>query len=121
MFTIKSEVVGRPPIMSDGLLPSVHQQICERRQFTISKIACEFSKISPSVLCKFIRDRLGYHKFCGTCVPKMLTGANRMASTLTYLERYHKDGDEFHNHIVRVIGDETWVSFVCVKVQAVEA
>jgi hypothetical protein len=24
-----------------------------------------------------------------------------------YLERYHKDGDEFLNHIVRVTGDET--------------
>jgi hypothetical protein len=28
------------------------------------------------------------------------------------LERYHKDGDEFLNHIVQVTGDETWVSFV---------
>jgi hypothetical protein len=35
-----------------------------------------------------------------------------MASALTFLERCHKDGDEFLNHIVRVTGDETWVSFV---------
>jgi hypothetical protein len=45
----------------------------------------------------------------------MLTGAHktqRMVSALTFLERYHKDGDEFVNHIVRVTGDETWVSFV---------
>jgi hypothetical protein len=27
-------------------------------------------------------------------------------------ERYHKHGDEFLNHIVRVTFDETWVSFV---------
>jgi hypothetical protein len=33
-----------------------------------------------------------------------------MALTLTFLERYHKDGDEFLYHIVRVAGDETWVS-----------
>jgi hypothetical protein len=39
----------------------------------------------------------------------------RMASALTFLERYHKDGNEFLNHIVRVTGDETWVSFVNVK------
>jgi hypothetical protein len=45
----------------------------------------------------------------------MLTGANRVASALTFLERYHKDSDEFHNPIVRVIGDETSVSFVNVK------
>jgi hypothetical protein len=32
-----------------------------------------------------------------------------------FLERCHKDGDEFLNHIVRVTGDETWVSFVNVE------
>jgi hypothetical protein len=30
-------------------------------------------------------------------------------------EQYHKDGDDFPNHIVRVTGDETWVSFVNVE------
>jgi hypothetical protein len=29
-----------------------------------------------------------------------------------FLERYNKDCDEFLSHIVRVTGDETWVSFV---------
>jgi hypothetical protein len=32
---------------------------------------------------------------------------NRMVSALTFLERYHKDGGEFLNHIVQVRGDET--------------
>jgi transposase len=32
-----------------------------------------------------------------------------------FLERYHKDGDEFVSHIVRVTVDETWVSFVSVE------
>jgi hypothetical protein len=32
-----------------------------------------------------------------------------------FLERYHKDGDEFLSHIVRVTGDEIWVSFVNVE------
>jgi macrodomain Ter protein organizer (MatP/YcbG family) len=32
-----------------------------------------------------------------------------------FLERYHKDGDEFLNYIVRVTTDETWVSFVNVE------
>jgi hypothetical protein len=35
-----------------------------------------------------------------------------VASSLTFLERYHKDGDEILNHIVRVTDDVTWVSFV---------
>jgi hypothetical protein len=40
----------------------------------------------------------------------MLTGAHktqRIASALAFSERYHKDGDEFLNHIVRIPGDET--------------
>jgi hypothetical protein len=35
-----------------------------------------------------------------------------MASALTFLKRYHKDSDEFLNHITREKNDETWVSFV---------
>jgi hypothetical protein len=39
----------------------------------------------------------------------------KMASILTFLEQYHKNDDEFLNHIVQVTGDETWVSFVNVE------
>jgi hypothetical protein len=40
----------------------------------------------------------------------------RMASAfIDFLERCHKDGDEFCNQIVRVTGDETWVLFVNVE------
>jgi hypothetical protein len=40
----------------------------------------------------------------------------RMASaSVDILERYCKDGDEFHNHIIQVTGDDTWVSFVNVE------
>jgi hypothetical protein len=48
----------------------------------------------------------------------MLTGANkmqRMNSAFTFSERYHMDGDDFLRHIVRVTGDETWISFVNVQ------
>jgi macrodomain Ter protein organizer (MatP/YcbG family) len=34
-----------------------------------------------------------------------------MASALTFLKRYHKDGDEILNHITRETSDETWISF----------
>jgi hypothetical protein len=48
-----------------------------------------------------------------------------MVSDLTFLERYHKDGNEFLSHILRVTGDETWVSFVSVEtkeqIKAVDA
>jgi hypothetical protein len=48
----------------------------------------------------------------------MLTGAHktqRKVSALIFLERYHKDGDEFLTHRVRVTGDWTCVSFVNVE------
>jgi hypothetical protein len=32
---------------------------------------------------------------------------------------YHKDGDEFLNHIALVMGDKTWVSFVNVETKEV--
>jgi hypothetical protein len=50
----------------------------------------------------------------------MLTGAyktKRMASALTFIERYHKAGDEFLSHIVRVTIDETWVSFMNIEIK----
>jgi hypothetical protein len=50
----------------------------------------------------------------------MLTGAykmQKMASALNFLERYHKDGDEFFSHIVRVTGDGTWGLFMNVETE----
>jgi hypothetical protein len=35
-----------------------------------------------------------------------------MASAFTFSEQYHKNGDEFLNHIIQITGDETCVSFV---------
>jgi hypothetical protein len=40
-----------------------------------------------------------------------------MALALTFLEQCHKDGNEFLNHITRVTGVETWVSFVNVEIK----
>jgi hypothetical protein len=74
----------------------------ERRCFTVGELSCEFPQISCNVVYEINTVRLGYHKFCTRWFPKMLTGVHKtpgMASALTFLERYHKDGDEFHNHI----------------------
>jgi hypothetical protein len=109
----------RPSVVSDGL-QSIDQKICERWRFTISALQCEFLQISRTVFFEIIIAGLGCYKFSTRLVPKMrvLKGAQkmqRMASALTVLERYHKDGDEILSHIVRVTGDETWVSFVNVE------
>jgi hypothetical protein len=118
MPTMKSEVDCRPSTLSDDLVQSVDEIICERWGFTISEFSCEFPEISHTVLYEIIILRLGYHKSCARWVLKMLTGTHEtqtMASAWNFLERYHKDDDEFLNHIARVKGDETWVSFVNVE------
>jgi hypothetical protein len=59
---------GRPSVVSDDLVQSVDQKICERRRFTISGLSREFPHISRSVPCEIVTDRLGYHKFCARWV-----------------------------------------------------
>jgi hypothetical protein len=101
---------GRTSVASDDLPQSVDKKICERRRFTISELSCEFPQISCTVLYDVITVRLGYHKFWARWDPKMPIGAHKtrtMASAFTFLERYHKDDDEFFNHIITC--DESWV------------
>jgi hypothetical protein len=95
MFTMKSEVVGQPSVVSEDLVQSLEQNICERRRLTISELSCKFRQISLTVH-KIITVRLGYQEFCATWVPKLLTGA-------------HKTHRMSINHIVRVTVDETRV------------
>jgi hypothetical protein len=64
--------------VSDDLVQSVDQKICERQHFTFSELSCEFSQISHKLLYEMITVRLGYHKFHTTWVPKMLMGAHKM-------------------------------------------
>ena len=62
---------------------------------------------------RIVTDRLSYRKFCARWVPKQLTDfhkTQRMGSTLTFLQHYWEEGDEFLDRIVT--GDETWVQFV---------
>jgi hypothetical protein len=61
-------------------------------------------------LYEIVTKKLGYHKFCARWVTKMLTDVHktqRIASALTFLQRYHNEGDELLDKIVT--GDETWV------------
>jgi hypothetical protein len=54
MFTMKSEVVGRPHVVSDDLIQNVDQSIYKRWRFTISKLACYFPKIVCTVIYNII-------------------------------------------------------------------
>jgi hypothetical protein len=77
---------GWPSVVSDDLVQSVEQNICERRCFAISELSCKFPQISCTIFYKIITVKLGYHKFCRGWVPKMLTDVQktqRMGSALT--------------------------------------
>lgn len=107
---------GRPSVVTDELICRVDARVRANRRFTLTELAQEFPEISRSVLHVIVTDKLGYHKFCARWVPKMLTDdlrTKRVVSSLTFLERYREQGDEFLNHIVT--GDETWVSYVNVE------
>jgi hypothetical protein len=71
------EQSGQPSVVSEDLVQSIGQKICERRHFTILELSCKFQQITHIVLYDIIRVRLGYHKFCTRWVPKMLTGAHK--------------------------------------------
>jgi hypothetical protein len=78
---------GRPFVVSDDLVQSVDQNICDRWRFKISELACKFPQISLTFLYDIITVRLGYHKSCSTWVRKILTLVHkrqRMASALTF-------------------------------------
>jgi oligoribonuclease (3'-5' exoribonuclease) len=94
MFTMKSEMVDWPSLVSDDLVQSVDQKICERRRFTILELSCQLPHISSRVLYEIMAVRLSYHKFCARWLPKMLTGVHktqRMASAFVDVtERYSK-------------------------------
>jgi hypothetical protein len=69
MFTMKSEVVSQPSIVSDDIVQSVDQKILERQLFIISELSCEFPPISRTFLYEITTVRLGYHKLCTRWVP----------------------------------------------------
>jgi transposase len=50
------EQSGRPSVVSDDLVQSVDQKICERWSFKISELSCEFPQISHAVLREIITD-----------------------------------------------------------------
>jgi hypothetical protein len=62
MFMLKSEVVSQPSLVSDDLVQSVNQRICERWHFTIPELSCKFTQISCTLLHEIIRGQA--IKFC---------------------------------------------------------
>jgi hypothetical protein len=51
-------------VVSDDLVQSVDQKICERRRFTISALSYEFLQISYTAIYEIITVRRSFCKFC---------------------------------------------------------
>jgi hypothetical protein len=92
MFTMKSKVVSWPSAVSDDLVQSVDQKSVKHGASQFQNVRVNFHKFHAWFSMR-LSVRLDYHKFCARRVLKMLTGAHkiqRMASALTFLERYHR-------------------------------
>ena len=90
-----------------------NERVRDDRRFTISDLSLHFPQISRTLLYDVVGSHLGHRKVCARWVPKMLTKEHNkqpLACALTFLMRYHKEGDGMLSHIVT--GDETWVSHI---------
>ena len=105
--------IERPSLVNDDLVRKVNERVRDNRLFTISDLSLHFPQISRTLLDDIVSSHLGYRKVCARWVLKMFTEEHkkqRVACALTFLMRYHKEGDGMFSHIVR--GDETWVSHI---------
>ncbi|KAJ4439540.1 hypothetical protein ANN_07664 [Periplaneta americana] len=101
----------RPSLITEDLKTKVNDRILQDRRTSLDELHIAFPDISRSLLGENVSQHLGYHKICARWVPRQLSDQHktqRMASALTFLMRYHTDGDAFLDQIVT--GDETWVS-----------
>ncbi|GFU51611.1 histone-lysine N-methyltransferase SETMAR [Trichonephila clavipes] len=104
---------GQPSVIADDLVNAVDEKIREDWRFTISTLALEFPNVGRTTLPKVVSEKLKFRKLCARWVPRLLTEEHklkRMACALDFLDRYHKEGDQFLEMIVT--GDETWVSHI---------
>ncbi|KAJ4429613.1 hypothetical protein ANN_21799 [Periplaneta americana] len=99
---------GRPSLITEDLKTKVNDRILQDRRTSLDELHIAFPDISRSLLGEIVSQHLGYHKLCARWVPRQLSDQHktqRMASALTFLMRYHTDGDAFLDQIVT--GDET--------------
>ena len=102
---------GRPSLLNGDLVRKVSGRVRDDRCFKISDLSLHFPQISRTLLYDIVSSHLGYRKVCSRWVPRMLTEEHkkqRVACALTFLMRYHKEGDGMLSHIVT--RDEKWVS-----------
>jgi len=104
---------GRPSLVNDDLVHKANKRVRDDRHFTISDLSLQFPHIPRTLLYDIASSHLGYRKVCARWVPKMLTEEHKkqhVACALTFVMRFHKEGDGMLSHIVTE--DETWVSHI---------
>jgi hypothetical protein len=117
----KHDYIGNPFWIMYGLLPKWSLVIWSEQWFCSKCWPKELWKIASQFQNFHLNFRISHivlYEIITTQVPKICMGAHkiqRMASAFTFLEQYHKDGDEFLSHIVWATGDETCISFVNVE------
>ena len=81
------------------------------RCFTISDLSLHFPQISRTMILSVVIwvIRKCVHDGCPICSQR-ITKKQHVACALTFLMRYHKEGDGMLSPIVT--GDETWVSHI---------
>lgn len=101
---------GRPSSTTTELnTVRVDEMIQNDRRVTVRAITAELG-LSYGTVQRIVTDVLRYSKVCARWVPRALSEeqkATRMMCSLTFLQRYHADGQHFIDHIVT--GDETWL------------
>jgi len=104
--------IGRPSLVNDDLVRKVNERVRDDRRFTISDLSLHFPQISRNLLYDSVSSHLGYRKMCARWCPRCSEEHKKqlVACSLTFLMRYHKEGDGMLSHIVT--GDETWVSHI---------
>ncbi|KAJ4438157.1 hypothetical protein ANN_14096 [Periplaneta americana] len=99
--------------INDDRVELVRQCIMENHRFTITELSSHIPQISRSLLHEIVTKHLLFKKVCARWVPKNLTPEHKMqrlGAALTFLQRYHDDGDEFLDRIVT--DDETFISHI---------
>ncbi|KFM63570.1 Histone-lysine N-methyltransferase SETMAR, partial [Stegodyphus mimosarum] len=104
------EASGRPSSSRTDIDTARVEEIIEGdRRVTVREIASELD-LSYGNVQRIVTDKLRYSKVRARWVPRVLSAehkATRMMCSLTFLQRYHSDGQHFIDRIVT--GDETWL------------
>ncbi len=107
---------GRPnTAVNVDSITTIHALIQENYRITEKEIRCSLVdknciEVSHGTVHSIVHDILEYWKKSARWVPKALTEEhrmNRIGAALTFLTRYHQEGEEFLSHIIT--GDEAVV------------